>query len=75
MKMKNNYKQRQRQIEKSINNDWNQNPDLYYEIFHNALVKDERKLEKPKMVIINGKLTRVSKKHKNGVPVIWDDVI
>lgn len=73
--MKNNiYKQRQRQIAKSIKNDYNQNPNFYFD-YNDKLDKIQVKVEKPKLVIRNGKLTTIYKNYGNGIPTIWDDII
>lgn len=74
MKMKNQYKQRQRQIEKSIKNDYNQNGNYYYDMIYKGL-NNSRKEVKPKLVMVNGKLTKVYKHYENGVPSVWDDII
>lgn len=72
--MKNQYKQRQRQIEKSIKNDYYQNEVFFYDMDRKREKINHREI-KPKMVIVNGKLTKVYKNYKNGVPVIWDGII
>jgi NCAIR mutase (PurE)-related protein len=53
--MKNQYKQRQRQIEKSIRGDWTQNI-YYFEDKNKIKEKREKKENKPKLVFKNGKL-------------------
>lgn len=72
--MKNQYKQRQRQIEKSIKNDYYQNEVFFYDMDREREKINHREI-KPKMVMVNGKLTKVYKYYKNGVPVIWDGII
>jgi hypothetical protein len=72
--MKNQYKQRQRQIEKSIKGDWNQN-ESYFQDYYRGINLIDTKLTKPKLVIVNGKLTKVYKTFRNGLPVVWDDII
>ena len=72
--MKNQYKQRQRQIEKSIKNDYNQNGNYYYDMIDKGL-KISKKEVKPKLVMVNGKLTKVYKHYENGVPAVWDGII
>jgi hypothetical protein len=68
--MKNNYKQHQRQIEKSRRNDWNQ--ELDYLSFREA--EDKRKLKrerKPIWVYKDGKLVREFNVFRNGLPMVW----
>ena len=72
--MKNQYKQRQKQIEKSIKNDWKQNENYFSEYFEQNN-RFEDKLNKPKLVMVNGKLTKIYKTFKNGVPAVWDSII
>jgi hypothetical protein len=72
--MKNQYKQRQKQIEKSIKNDWKQNENYFSEYFEQNN-RFEDKLNKPKLVMVNGKLTKIHKTFKNGVPAVWDSII
>lgn len=74
MKMKNQYKQRQRQIEKSIKGDYHQN-DNWYEDMATEREKIDFKKLKPKLVMVNGKLTKVYKHYKNGVPAVWDGIV
>jgi hypothetical protein len=71
--MKNQYKQRQRQIDKSIRGDWTQNI-YYFEDRNKIKEKREKKENKPKLVFKNGKLIR-NESYKNGVPFSWEDKI
>lgn len=69
--MKNQYKQRQRQIEKSIKGDHIQNIDYYFDLF-NAQKKRKKKENKPRLVMKNGQLN-IKRLFNNGVPAVWDD--
>ena len=68
--MKNIYKERQRQIDKSARNDYNQNPELF---IYSLYPKDNEK--KSKLIMVNGKLTRIYKIYKNGVPMDWTNLV
>lgn len=72
--MKNQYKQRQKQIEKSIRNDWRQNSG-YERCLDTDFLTNKNKEKKPKLVVVNGKLKRIYKDLSNGIPSLWDDVI
>lgn len=69
--MKNNYKQHQRQIEKSRRNDWRQERE--FESFREAEYKRKLKQErKPRWVYKNGKLVREFNVFRNGLPIVWE---
>jgi len=69
--MKNQYKQRQRQIEKSIKGDHIQNIDYFFDLI-NAQKKRKKKENKPRLVMKNGQLN-IKRLFNNGVPFSWDD--
>lgn len=72
--MKNEFLKRQRQIEKSIRNDYYQNVD-WHEDMSNILIKKEKRKYRSKLVIINGKLVKKPNNFSNGIPTNWDDLL
>ena len=74
--MKNQYKERQRQIEKSVRNDWNQSREIKFDYFSDEYysISPEKK-KKSKLVIKNGKFTRVFINYDNGIPMDWGDLV
>lgn len=72
--MKNNYKERQRQIEKSIRNDYHQNGDYFYNM-EKSIDRFNKKKFKSKLVMVNGKLKKITGRYENDIPFNWDDVI
>jgi len=69
--MKNQYKQRQRQIEKSIKGDHIQNQDYFLDLM---ILQEKRKKKesKPRLVLKNGQLN-IKRLFNNGVPFSWED--
>ena len=69
--MKNQFKEKQRQIEKSIKGDYNQNVYYFYEL-HKKRDRREKKETTPRLIFKNGKLIRTDS-FNNGVPFDWND--
>ena len=69
--MKNQYKQRQRQIEKSIKGDYNQNQDYFLDLMISK-EKRKKKENKPRLVLKNGQLN-TKRLFNNGIPFSWED--
>lgn len=69
--MKNNYRQHQRQIEKSIKGDYNQNINYHLDLF-NTREKRKKKENKLRLVLKNGQLN-LKRTFNNGIPLNWDD--
>jgi hypothetical protein len=69
--MKNQYKQRQRQIEKSIKGDHIQNQNYFLDLMISQK-KRKKKENKPRLVLKNGQLN-IKRLFNNGVPFSWED--
>jgi len=69
--MKNQYKQRQRQIEKSIKGNHIQNQDYLLNLMISQ-EKRKKKESKPRLVLKNGQLN-IKRLFNNGVPFSWED--